>query len=63
MSDIRDEKLWWAINQMRRMARVLQLIEGDLGHHADAMNHIYIPGLDNCADECEKVLSEDFEKW
>lgn len=63
MTDIKDQHLWYAINQMRRMARTLQLSEGSMSPGmAESMKNIYIPGLDLCADECEKVLSKDFEK-
>lgn len=49
----KDEALWWAINQMRRAAKVIQLV----GEKASP--DIYATGLNDCADTCEKVLDAD----
>jgi hypothetical protein len=55
MSYTKDEALWYAICQMRRAARMLDLEETQhdgKGYLVD----IYGAGLDLCADECEKLL-------
>lgn len=56
MSDYtKDEALWWAICQMRRSARMLQL---EVTQHdgREYLWDIYGKGLDMCADECEKTM-------
>lgn len=58
MSDYtKDEALWWAVNQMRRAARVLELEAINAGNKALA--DIYAKGLDQCADKCEEVMDPD----
>lgn len=59
MSDYtKDEALAYAICQMRRMARVLDLEETQLEGKEYLVN-IYGKGLDMCADECEKVMDPE----
>jgi hypothetical protein len=50
----KDEALWYAICQMRRAARTLDIasiMTRDVNYR-----EIYGKGLDMCADECEKVI-------
>jgi hypothetical protein len=51
----KDEALWWAINQMRRAAKVLQ-IAGIMIQTDPSYEEIYAKGLNQCADECETVM-------
>jgi len=54
----KDEALWWAINQMRRAARMLDLEETQLDNKAYLVE-IYGAGLDMCADACEKAMDPE----
>src|SRR5271157_2533932 len=55
MSYTKDEALWYAICQMRRAARVLD-IASIMVPNDKSYSEIYGKGLDMCADECEKVI-------
>lgn len=54
----KDEALWYAINQMRRAARVLDLEETQLDNKAYLVE-IYGAGLDMCADACERSMDPE----
>lgn len=49
----KDEALWYAICQMRRAARVLDI---EAAEDKEYLITIYGVGLDQCADECEKSM-------
>lgn len=46
--------IWWAINQMRRAARTIDLIS--VGATLQRKNNYYSPGLDDCANTGEQFL-------
>ena len=51
----KEEALWYAICQMRRAARMLDLEETQLDGK-EYLVDIYGAGLDLCADVCEKII-------
>ena len=55
----KDEALAYAICQMRRAARVLEIAAIVSVPRDSAYSEIYAKGLDMCADECEKVLDPE----
>jgi hypothetical protein len=62
MSYTKDEALWYAINQMRRAARVLEIasIMINVPDRIDeSYAKIYAKGLDQCADMCEETMDQD----
>jgi hypothetical protein len=54
----KDEALWWAICQMRRTSRMLDLEEVQL-EGKEYLVSIYGAGLDMCADQCEKAMDPE----
>jgi hypothetical protein len=55
----KDEALWYAICQMRRAARVMDIASIVSVPRDPAYRDIYGKGLDMCADECEKVIDPE----
>jgi hypothetical protein len=53
----KDEALWYAVCQMRRAARTLEIAA--IMARDDAYETIYAKGLDMCADECEKAMDPE----
>ena len=52
----KDELLVWAMNQMRRAARTIELLAvGGTLAHTNGKN-LYSEGLDQCADAVETTL-------
>jgi hypothetical protein len=55
----KDEALWYAICQMRRAAKVLDIASIVSMPRDNAYSEIYGKGLNMCADECEKVIDPE----